>query len=372
MKIWLISALTIILMTIREHFERRVVKRINDFGEIGRQLRQQRDFEQLIEFMQMVLVRFQLYFQHLRAPQNLFEFFILLMQFVNAQLKLIETVFHVVLHVEVLPEFRHNLMAQQIANVQHNCFAYFIQNIQSNQFVGHELYVVGGAFGLLELFKMNWKLIMMRFEWEMHLDIYASLQYGKDLHGSFPDIFKVRHFLRLFRCSRQNLRTVFFFSFVRRTFDRICIESDSCHQVLEFVWHLSTTKISWTHTSCFTMHQIKIAGCNIIHDFWLYGIPSYFWWEKNRKTSIRIDWLNICWHKIVSEIQYVIWGAVLKSHDVNVLNERTAFCPMRILIFSFSLGLRLYCVRYQPQPLPYAHIFPVSIHSRIRAHNGSN
>lgn len=142
-------------MTIREHFERRVVKRINDFGEIGRQLRQQRDFEQLIEFMQMVLVRFQLYFQHLRAPQNLFEFFILLMQFVNAQLKLIETVFHVVLHVEVLPEFRHNLMAQQIANVQHNCFAYFIQNIQSNQFVGHELYVVGGAFGLLELFKMN-------------------------------------------------------------------------------------------------------------------------------------------------------------------------------------------------------------------------
>lgn len=146
-------------MTIRKHLERCVVERINDFGEIGRQLRQQRDFEQLFEFMEVVLVRIRLHFQHLRAPQNPFEFLKFLMQFVYAQLKLIETIFRVVLHVEVCPEFRHDLMAQQIANVQHNCFANLIQNIQSNQFEGHELYVVGGAFGLLKLLKVNAKLI---------------------------------------------------------------------------------------------------------------------------------------------------------------------------------------------------------------------
>lgn len=113
-------------MTVCKHFERNVIERMNDFGEIRWQLRQQCGFEQRIELIEMALFRFRWRFQHLEATQNPFEFLVILMQLVNAQLKLVKTIFHVVVNAIVFPEFWHNLMAQQVANVQHNGFAYLI------------------------------------------------------------------------------------------------------------------------------------------------------------------------------------------------------------------------------------------------------
>lgn len=80
------------------------------------------------------------------------------MQFVNAQLKLVETILHVIVNVEIFPEFWHDLMAQQVADVQHNRFADLFRNIQTNQFVGHELLVVVGAFRFLKLPKNKRKI----------------------------------------------------------------------------------------------------------------------------------------------------------------------------------------------------------------------
>lgn len=60
------------------------------------------------------------------------------MQFVYAQLKLIESIFGVIVRTEIFPEFWNDLMPQHIIDIQPNCFINIFCDIQSNPFVDNE------------------------------------------------------------------------------------------------------------------------------------------------------------------------------------------------------------------------------------------